>query len=386
MGFVIIRCAKVKADQLHAVECHNERIWQRHKNPDIDISRSSQNIILVRPKTSIVEEVTKQVDEIHKEQKKLYPKTRALRKDAPRALEYIITASPESMAQMTPEQRQDFFRRSVAFLQQRHGVRRVVSAVVHMDETTPHLHAVVVPETADHKLSARSFMARASLTAMQTAFADQVGKPFGLQRGVEGSKARHKTVLEAKRQVYSELEQVRTQAAQEKEKLTAIAAKPLPALDLQLPERKKSFLRSESDAAYRVRAETELRQKLGNRWQILEARSLSFEEMKKRAEKAEARARDLERSVRIADELRRVTLDKVAKAQETTQKALESAIAERNLLKHQITVLKDIVDFCIERFYGISKKTTDAFKAQWRKLTTEAVGRLQRKKPQSLER
>ncbi|MEA9978744.1 MULTISPECIES: plasmid recombination protein [unclassified Pseudomonas] len=88
-----------------------------------------------------------------------------------------------------------YFDRAIAWLKARHGGANIVCAEVHLDETTPHLVAYVVPVTKDGRLSARDFLGGAAkLRKMQTDFHHWCGKPFGLSRGIEGSKATHQKV------------------------------------------------------------------------------------------------------------------------------------------------------------------------------------------------
>ncbi|WP_241357629.1 plasmid recombination protein, partial [Escherichia coli] len=68
---------------------------------------------------------------------------------------------------------------------------RIVTASIHRDETSPHMTAFVVPLTQDGRLSAKEFIGnKAQMTRDQTTFAASVAD-LGLQRGTEGSKARH---------------------------------------------------------------------------------------------------------------------------------------------------------------------------------------------------
>jgi hypothetical protein len=56
-------------------------------------------------------------------------------------------------------------------LREKYGADRVLCAVVHKDETSPHMSAYVVPITKDHRLCAKEFIGdRASMTADQTSF------------------------------------------------------------------------------------------------------------------------------------------------------------------------------------------------------------------------
>ena len=123
------------------------------------------------------------------------------RSNAVLCIEYLITMSPD-WSGLGTEKEADFFKRSVEWLKQKHGAENVISTSIHRDETTPHLVAYVVPIDERGKLNAREFLGgRAKLSKMQTDFHDQV-KDLGLERGLEGSKARHTTIKD----FYSEIQ------------------------------------------------------------------------------------------------------------------------------------------------------------------------------------
>jgi len=116
------------------------------------------------------------------------------RKDAVIAVEYMLTASPEFFEKATQSEQERFFDDALEWLREKYGHDRVLCAVVHKDETSPHLSAYVVPLTKDGRLSAKEFIGnRASMTADQTSF-HQAVKHHGLERGVERSKATHQTI------------------------------------------------------------------------------------------------------------------------------------------------------------------------------------------------
>ena len=116
------------------------------------------------------------------------------RKDAVLAIEYLVTASPEWFKSAPAAQQNAYFAATVRWLEVRHGKANVVCVNMQLDETSPHMVAYVVPLTKDGRLSAKDFLGgRKVLTQMQTEFAQLVGAPVGLQRGVEGSKATHTT-------------------------------------------------------------------------------------------------------------------------------------------------------------------------------------------------
>jgi len=116
------------------------------------------------------------------------------RKDAVLCVEYFIGASPEAFRDNQGGDR--YFRAAMDWLRDRHGAENVISGHIHRDETTPHLVAYVVPRDGE-KLNAKKWLGgKAALSAMQTDFAEKVGRPAGLERGLEGSKAVHRTVRE----------------------------------------------------------------------------------------------------------------------------------------------------------------------------------------------
>jgi hypothetical protein len=113
------------------------------------------------------------------------------RSDAVLCIEYFIGRSPEWQGDDVA-----YFDQAVAWLEDRHGAENVISAHVHRDETTPHLVAYVVPRDGE-KLNAKKWLGgRAVLSAMQTDFWERVGRQHGLDRGEEGSIARHQTIKE----------------------------------------------------------------------------------------------------------------------------------------------------------------------------------------------
>lgn len=167
---------KVRMTALKASQIHNERLTDRHSNPDIDINRSDQNITFYKTE-NLTEDVKRRVADIQSRQK------RKIRCDAPVAIEYMITASPEAMAHLSAEERERYFTECLSFVEARHGTRNRLSAVLHLDETTPHLHILVFPEL-EGKLDAKSYFKLPALTELQDEFAIKVGKQFGLERGV----------------------------------------------------------------------------------------------------------------------------------------------------------------------------------------------------------
>ena len=119
------------------------------------------------------------------------------RKDAVLCIEHLITASPEWDGWGTSKET-EFFEQSKKWLENKYGKKNVVSTTVHRDETTPHLVAYVVPvDEETGRLNAKKFIggSRHTLSQMQTDFAVEV-KDLGLDRGLQGSKAKHTSIQE----------------------------------------------------------------------------------------------------------------------------------------------------------------------------------------------
>lgn len=132
-----------------------------------------------------------------------------VRKNAVLAVEHVLTVSPEFlnfhkgeangraalMGSTTDRDRLSSFRdRALDWVDERYGKDNVVSAVLHLDEKTPHLHIIVVPIDERGKLNCRGYLGGTEkMRAMQTSFAEKM-EPLGLVRGVEGSKSHHQTI------------------------------------------------------------------------------------------------------------------------------------------------------------------------------------------------
>ena len=73
-------------------------------------------------------------------------------------IETLITASPELFREMSREEMMDFMKRAYTFVAERVREDNIVSAVIHLDEKTPHMHLCFVPLTKDHRLCAKEIL------------------------------------------------------------------------------------------------------------------------------------------------------------------------------------------------------------------------------------
>jgi hypothetical protein len=180
--YAILRFAKYKGPEISNIEAHNERRKEKYaSNPDIDPSRSKYNFHIVEPTDRyrrVSEALIKQYD---------CPRVRS---DSVRIVETLITASPEFFEGKSKQEIYAFFRHAVEFLRNELGEDRLISAVIHMDEKTPHMHVSFVPITKDGRLSAKEIIGnRKSLVAWQDRYwQHMVSKYPELERGESASK------------------------------------------------------------------------------------------------------------------------------------------------------------------------------------------------------
>lgn len=150
---------------------------------------------------------------------------RKVAKNQTKAIRIILTGTHEQMMKIAQEGKlNNWIDASLKWLRETFGSENLVSCVLHMDEKTPHLHATVVPivtterlrkkregekkyETkSGPRLSADDVMRRSKLHDYQNSYAAAM-KPFGLQRGIVGSTARHQANSEYYRQQVSRYEE-----------------------------------------------------------------------------------------------------------------------------------------------------------------------------------
>ncbi|WP_246601984.1 MobV family relaxase, partial [Hymenobacter profundi] len=198
MPYAILRVEKIKTAQQGAARtAHNYRL---RETPNADAERKDLNHEYFNPaQRNYWELATERIQEAGAK----------VRPDSVRAMEVILTASPEVFKKDAQGQSVDmrgskWAEANVAFLQAKFGKENVVAMSLHQDELTPHFQAIVVPITADGRLSAKDLFNPKTLRALQTEYA-QAMKPFGLERGVEHSRAKHETM----RHVYGTQERSR---------------------------------------------------------------------------------------------------------------------------------------------------------------------------------
>ena len=178
--YAILRFAKYKGPEIGHIESHNERTKEKYaSNPDVDTSRSHLNFHLVTPQRKYRAEAEKQIAEAG-------CRTRS---DSVRVVEALVTASPEFFKGKKKAEIKAYFTVALDFIQKHQSKDTIISAVVHMDEKTPHMHLCFVPLTKDKRLSAKEIVGnKKKLTWWQDEFwKHMVGKYPDLERGESAS-------------------------------------------------------------------------------------------------------------------------------------------------------------------------------------------------------
>jgi hypothetical protein len=190
MPYAILRTAKLTSlGNVAGSAAHN---FRERETPNADPERTPSN-------TTSGAQSTREVLEAVKARLATQDK---VRKNAVLAVEYFIGASPEWFKEQPDAVREHYFDQAEKWLKERHGAN-VIAITRQYDETSPHICAYAVPIDPNGKLNCSHFLdGRTKLSEMQTDFAEKVGRQFGLERGIEGSKAEHKTI----KQYYAEIQ------------------------------------------------------------------------------------------------------------------------------------------------------------------------------------
>ncbi len=179
--FAILRFAKYKGPEISNIEAHNERTKENYaSNPDVDTSRSHLNFHLIMPQRKYRAESEKQIAEAG-------CRTRS---DSVRVVEALVTASPEFFKGKKKAEVKAYFQEALDFIREHQDPKTIISAVVHMDEKTPHMHLCFVPLTEDGRLSAKEIVGnKKKLTQWQDRFWEHMVKKYpDLERGESASK------------------------------------------------------------------------------------------------------------------------------------------------------------------------------------------------------
>ena len=197
---MVCHFGKYKSGNVFGLQKHNQRENENYSNIDIDKARTPLNYDLVNQEDINYLKRVKTIIEANRRSE------RAIRKDATVYFECIISSDGAFFENLTDDKQKEFFKSSLDYLKNRIGEEFIVSANVHLDETTPHMHVGFVP-IIENSLSAKKLIDRKFLREVQDqlpAYLKNIG--FDIQRGIEGSKRKHKDIKEFKKELDREVE------------------------------------------------------------------------------------------------------------------------------------------------------------------------------------
>lgn len=197
MSFAIIRNEKYTKDEMIKLAPHNERFKKKYSNKNIDLSKTSQNYHLKLPKeNSYLKEYNRLIKENNLFQGQLH-------KNSIYVCEVILTSDNAFFNEIGKKETKRYFQECFNFMSEYKGIGKenILTAVVHLDEETPHMHLVYIPviNTKDkkgnsiRKISASEFWkGKDSYKKLQNQFYKYVTeKGFDLERGKENTDRKH---------------------------------------------------------------------------------------------------------------------------------------------------------------------------------------------------
>lgn len=151
---------KHKKTVVNALQKHDERKrGQKHKNKRIKDDLTQHNIFLKSDNRTYKKRIE---DELERR----YKARRAPRSDAVALVSQTIQIGGD-LAEKSLNEQIEVLRACHDFISQKNGFDNVISSVIHLDETTSHLHISYVPLTNDGRLSAKERTSRKELQKMQ---------------------------------------------------------------------------------------------------------------------------------------------------------------------------------------------------------------------------
>ena len=205
MSYAIIRNQKLTRNEAKGSYVHNERRTRGHKNKDIDSEKTHLNYYLKKKELSYI----KEFDRLKKEN----DLQGHIRSNSIIMCEMLFTSDKEFFDKIGEKESKKYFEESYNFIcsYKNLGERNIISAVVHLDEGTPHMHLIYIPviHTKDKegkeidKICCRNFWkGRDSYRQLQNAFFEYItSKGFELERGlpVEETGAKHEKIENLKK-------------------------------------------------------------------------------------------------------------------------------------------------------------------------------------------
>ena len=226
------------------IEKENERDENYiSNNPQIDRTRTKDNYHIISGYGTYTEFINNRLRELN-----LSP-----RKDAVVMNSFVVGSDKTFFDKLSKMQRYMFFEDCTKFFAERYGKENIISAVVHLDETTPHMHLNLMPITFDRRLCSKQLFDKPQLQKLQTDFYEEVGKRYGLQRGKEGSQRKHLSTAEFKaKKIIEQEEAIRKEHQMYADALTEAKSGEIPRKRGKLQEQVIALTADNKDLSRRL--------------------------------------------------------------------------------------------------------------------------------------
>lgn len=200
MSYLVCHFGKYKSGNVFGLQKHNQRENENYSNKDIDKEKIALNYDLINQVNINYSKKIKTIIEANRTSQ------RAIRKDATVYCECIVSSDSSFFERLTEDKQKKFFEVALDYLKDKIGAEFFVSANVHFDETTPHMHVGFVP-IIENSLSAKKLIDRKFLREVQDQLPSYLkSHGFEIERGIEGSKRKHKDTKELKKELDREYE------------------------------------------------------------------------------------------------------------------------------------------------------------------------------------
>ena len=175
------------------------------------------------------------------------------RKDAVVMNSFVLGSDKTFFDGLSRVEQYNFFSDCYKFFAERYGEENIIAAVVHNDETTPHMHLNLMPVTKDGRLCSKQLFDKPQLQQLQTDFYEAVGKRWGLQRGKEGSQKKHLSTAEYKaKKIIEQAEVIREESQVYADALTEAKSGNIPRKRGKLQEQLIALTADNSDLSKRL--------------------------------------------------------------------------------------------------------------------------------------
>ena len=186
-NYAIMRMEKRKLPSVGRICKHHERLKDEYKsNPDIDTKRVSMNYHIVEPKGSYRDMALAHIEQAGARR----------RKDSVVLQDCFVGGTPDWLKAKSYGEQREYFNHAYQFFERNFGKENIISAVVHMDEATPHMHLCFVPITDKGRLSSKDIIGGPQgLVRWQDRFYEHMSQRYpDLSRGLPQKQTHRKHV------------------------------------------------------------------------------------------------------------------------------------------------------------------------------------------------